>query len=72
MHANGITSEKNHGAGHQFSHRAYHDPVCSGDRSMTAFQYIHRWGWDEMLKNKHAAEGNSEDEAIEKLLKLKL
>jgi len=67
MTPDGIIVERNTGGGHDYSHRAYFAVVRQKPR-MTARQYVHKWGFAKLVEHGHAAEGNSPQEAVEKLL----
>jgi len=66
--SHGIIAEKHQGGGHWHSHRAYFATVRSPQgRELSALAYVMLWGFDELVSHGHAAEGNSEAEAVEKL-----
>ncbi len=68
MNAHGIVAKKNAGAGHRWSHRAYFAHIRSPrGEILTALDYVTRFGFAAMVRLGHAAEGNSADEAIERL-----
>ncbi len=62
----GIIAEPHAGAGHRYSHRAYFQIVRETPR-MTAREYIFRFGFAALVEHRHAAEGNSPEEAVERL-----
>ncbi len=68
--AHGIIAEKHAGAGHRYSHRAYKAHIRSPrGETITALAYVTRYGFEALVSFKHAAEGNSPEEAVEKLCK---
>ena len=63
-----IIAEKHDGGGHRYLWRAYKAHIRSPKGEIiTALDYVARFGFEAMVRLGHAAEGNSEDDAVEKL-----
>ena len=64
----GVVAERNVGAGHRFSHRAYFERIRTPrGHIITALDYVTRYGMEALCSFKHAAQGDDETSACKLL-----